>query len=119
MPAGDIRSYLPEVKLSNLGRVKSFWKVSIKSLIKRAHDMKLITDNYYKVLNIQYNKSFKDGEPFDVPLEQPYAMKDIVEYHSRCLGYTIRDLSNLLNMNEDDVRRAYIEGPRLRLVVSN
>jgi Zn-dependent peptidase ImmA (M78 family)/DNA-binding XRE family transcriptional regulator len=119
MPESDIRPYLSTVKLSTLGRVKGYWRVSIKSLIKRAHDLKLITDHYYKILNIQYNKSFKEGEPVDIPLEQPFLLKDIIRYHTDTLGYSIGDLASLFCLNEDDVKRAYLDRPRLELVVSN
>ena len=119
MPASDIRPYLKDVKLSTLGRVKGYWKVSIKSLIKRAHDLKLITDNYYKILNINYNKSFKDGEPIDIPLEQPTRMKEIVRYHLDELKYSVRDLADLLCLSEEDTRRAYLDRPKIELVISN
>lgn len=119
MPASDIRPYLKDVKLSALGRVKSYWNVSIKSLIKRAHDLRLITDHYYKILNINYNKSFKEGEPFQIPVEQPTKLQSIVRHHIDRLGYTLDDLASLLCMNSDDVQRAYLDRPRLQLVVSN
>src|SRR3954469_12569193 len=46
----DIRAHLSTPKLSTLGRVKAYWKVSIKSLIRRSHQLKLITDLQYKKL---------------------------------------------------------------------
>lgn len=116
MPATDIKPYLSTVKLSTLSRVKAFWKVSIKSLIKRAHDLKLITDNYYKVLNIQYGKSFHQGEPVEISLEQPTLFKRIFQYHVDHLGYSLQEMAELLCLTEDDLRLAYMEGPRLRLV---
>lgn len=116
MPAAEIRPYLTNVKLSTLARVKSYWKVSIKSLIKRAHDLKLITSHYYKVLNIQYNKTFPQGEPVDIPLERPSILRRIFNYHIERLGYSIRDLASLLCLEEEDIRLAFTDAPRLRLV---
>ena len=116
MPRTDIRPYLSTVKLSTLSRVKAFWKVSIKALIKRAHDLKLITDNYYKILNIQYNKSFPQGEPVDIPLEQPVMFKRVFQHHIEQLGYSVSELAELLCLTEEDTRLAYVEAPRLRLV---
>jgi Zn-dependent peptidase ImmA (M78 family) len=52
MPAADIKPYLTTPKLSTLARVKAYWKVSIKALIKRAYDLKLITDDQYRWLNV-------------------------------------------------------------------
>lgn len=116
MPASEIRPYLTNVKLSTLARVKAYWKVSIKSLIKRAHDLKLITDHYYKVLNIQYNKSFPQGEPGEIPLEKPSLLHRAFRYHIEELGYSIGDIAQLLCLEEEETRSAFAEKPRLRLV---
>ena len=64
MPAAEIKPYLANAKLSDLGRVKAYWKVSIKSLIKRTYDLKIITDHQYKSMSIQYNKIFKGEEQY-------------------------------------------------------
>ena len=44
MPAGDIKPYLANAKMSALGRVKAYWKLPIRSLVERTHELKLITD---------------------------------------------------------------------------
>jgi Zn-dependent peptidase ImmA (M78 family) len=118
MPAAEIRPYLKNTnaKLSNFARVKSFWRVSIKALIKRAHDLKLITDYQYKSLNIQYNKTFQAGEPGDVTPEVPARLGGIVRHHLEVLGYSVSDLARLLCFREDDVSRVYLARPRLQLV---
>jgi Zn-dependent peptidase ImmA (M78 family) len=119
MPAAEIRPYLANPKLSALGRVKAYWKVSIKSLIKRAHDLKLITDNQYRWLNVQYSKAFSTGEPVEVDLEKPSLLRRMVEYHLRELKYTIQELATFLSIYKEDLERVYAEKPGLRLVVSN
>jgi Zn-dependent peptidase ImmA (M78 family)/transcriptional regulator with XRE-family HTH domain len=119
MPAADIRPYLKDAKISAFARMKKFWKVSIKALIKRAYDLKMITDHQYKMLCIQYNKAFKAGEPGDVPIETPSRLNAVVRYHIEHLGYTIADLSRLLCAREEDVSRAYFGRPHLQLVNSS
>jgi Zn-dependent peptidase ImmA (M78 family)/DNA-binding XRE family transcriptional regulator len=121
MPAAEIRPYLKNTnaKLSNFARVKSFWRVSIKALIKRAHDLKLITDYQYKSLNIQYNKTFQGGEPGDVAPETPTKLAAIVRHHLEALGYSVSDLARLLCFREEDVSRVYLARPRLQVVSSN
>lgn len=118
MPAAEIRPYLANPKLSTLGRVKVYWKVSIKSLIKRAHDLKLITDNQYRWLNVQYAKAFSAGEPVDIDLEKPGRLRALVEYHLRDLQYSIQELAIFLSVNKEELERAYVDKPGLRLVVS-
>lgn len=119
MPATDVRPYLSNVKLSSLARVKAYWKVSIKALIKRSYDLKLITNYYYKMLNINYNKSFSQGEPIEIPQEKSALLNKIVKYHMDELGYSTEDLADLLCLTEADTRLLYTEGRKLRIVASN
>jgi Zn-dependent peptidase ImmA (M78 family)/DNA-binding XRE family transcriptional regulator len=119
MPSAEIKPYLTVPKLSAFNRVKAYWKVSIKSLIKRAHDLSLITDNQYRWLNVQYTKAFRTGEPVHIELEKPSALRGMVQYHLYELRYTIHELAEFLSVNKEDLERAYVEKPGLRLVVSN
>lgn len=119
MPASEIRPYLSSPKMSVFARVKAFWKVSIKALIKRAHELKLITDNQYRWLSVQYSKAFKMGEPAPIELESPTKLREIVEYHLKELGYSIPDLARLLWVRPEDLEAAYMPRPGIRLVVSN
>lgn len=119
MPAAEIRPYLTTPKLSAFGRVKAFWKVSIKSLIRRAHDLKLITDNQYRWLNVQYAKTFTGGEPGQIEMEKPSLLRGMVEYHLLDLHYSIQELAAFLLINKDDLEKAYVQKPGLRLIVSN
>jgi Zn-dependent peptidase ImmA (M78 family) len=120
MPASDIKPYLVSPKLSTLGRVKAYWRVSIKALIKRAFDLDLITPSQYKFLNIQYNKAFKGGEPIDVGVETPSKLQKMVAFYRKNLGYTTEDLARLFCMWPADIEKYYF-GSRsgIRLVVSN
>lgn len=120
MPASDIKPYLVTPKLSAFGRVKAYWKVSIKALIRRAHELKTMTDSQYRWLCVQYSKTFKLGETGELGLETPHKLRGMVEYHLRELGYSIGELAKLLMVKPDELEKAY--GQRtggLRLVVSN
>lgn len=120
MPAAEIKPYLIDAKLSSLGRVKAYWKVSIKALIKRAYDLKLITDSQYKNLNAQYSKTVKGEEPIPIEMEKPRRLQHIVQYHMEALGYSVDDLAELLAVNARDVENHYLPSRRgPRLVVSN
>jgi Zn-dependent peptidase ImmA (M78 family)/transcriptional regulator with XRE-family HTH domain len=118
MPATDIKSYLVDAKISSLGRVKEYWKVPIKSLLTRSHDLKLITDSQYKLAKAQYAKSFKQGEGDSIPIEQPFKLAQIIRYHKEKLGYSLEDMAKLLSVRTEDVE-GHFERKSLRLVVSN
>ena len=120
MPRKEIKPYLVNTKLANLGRVKSFWKVSMKALIVAAHDLKLTTDHQYKSLNIQYNKVFRGKEPIEIPLETASAVERMVDYHMDKLEFSMDDLAELLRITPVHAQSLYgkqISG--LRLIVSN
>ncbi|KQX34102.1 hypothetical protein ASD04_17835 [Devosia sp. Root436] len=120
MPAADIRSYLVGAKLSHMGRVKSFWKVSIKALIRRAFDLALMTPSQYKSLSIQYSKVFKGVEPLPIPVEKPWRLARVVQHHLETLGYSVDELAKLLAFRPEDVQTVYIGSrPGPRLVISN
>ncbi|MGJ4949142.1 helix-turn-helix domain-containing protein [Bradyrhizobium sp. HKCCYLS20291] len=121
MPAGEIKPYLVPTKLSSMGRVKAYWKVSIKALIKRAFDLNLITASQYKSLSIQYNKVFKGVEPIQVDLEKPAAVDRMVSFFRRELSYSPEELAQMLAVRLEDLERVYLGGgrPSLRVVSSS
>ena len=122
MPASDIRAHLSAPKISTLGRVKAFWKVSIKALIKRAHDLHLIADQQYKNLMVGYSKVFKEGESFPIEVEKAFRLRQIIDFHVEKLGYSVSDLAALFCLREVETQKAYlgpVKGNALRLVVSN
>lgn len=116
LPAQDVRPYLSDAKITNLARVKAFWHVSIKDLIERAFELKLMTDYQYKNITGQYNKTYKDSEPVPVPMETPERLQDIVRYHLKDLNYSVQELAKLLCVREDYVQQAYLGRPRLRVI---
>ncbi len=120
MPAAEIKPYLTSPKLSSLGRVKAYWKVSIKALLKRASDLNLITPSQYKSLSIQYNKVFKGVEPVPIGFEKASRLQDIVAHHRAALGYSLEELAALLHLRPEDADRMYGGGKSgLRLVIAN
>lgn len=120
MPAAEIKPYLAAPKLSNLGRVKAFWKVSIKALIRRAFDLSLITPSQYKSMSIGYNKAFKGVEPVPIEVEKAARLQNIVSYHRNQLGYSTEDIAKLLHIRQEDADRIYFSKKAgIRLVVAN
>ena len=120
MPRDEIKPYIISPKLNSLGRVKAFWKVSIKSLIKRAHDLELITPYQYKSLNIEYSRAFKGGEPILFDVEKPTRLESIAAFHRDNLGYSLTELAQILAAAPDEVQAEYFGTNKgLRLVVSN
>jgi Zn-dependent peptidase ImmA (M78 family)/DNA-binding XRE family transcriptional regulator len=119
MPAQEIRPYLLPPSVEKFARVKPLWKVSIKSLIYRAHTLRLITEYQFKTFNIQYNKAgYSRGEPFQIGKEEPSSIVNLINFHMRDLKYSVDELARLLLMEEQEFRTTYLPRRRLELVVS-
>jgi Zn-dependent peptidase ImmA (M78 family)/transcriptional regulator with XRE-family HTH domain len=74
-----VREVLPEASLSSLLIPKRRWKVSIKMLIRRAHDLHVISADRMKQLFKQYSSAGygRSGEPLDgtMPAEEPTLLR--------------------------------------------
>jgi Zn-dependent peptidase ImmA (M78 family) len=70
------------VTLTNLALLKPRWNVSLQMLIRRASDLKLITQNQYRYLNQQVRTSgWTQVEPGDehIPQPKPRLMRKMAE----------------------------------------
>lgn len=119
MPQAEIKPHLIPPSIEKFARAKGYWRVSIKAMIRRARDMRLISPDDYKRLSITYSKAgYSRGEPFPLERETAALLPRMVDFHLRELGYSIADLSKLLLLEEEDLRRAYVPRKHLELVVS-
>jgi Zn-dependent peptidase ImmA (M78 family)/DNA-binding XRE family transcriptional regulator len=83
MPEFAMRYELVQpVTLTSLSKLKLRWGVSLQALIKRAHDLDIITSGQYRYLNDHIGMlGWKREEPkeLEIPLERPRALKQIAE----------------------------------------
>jgi Zn-dependent peptidase ImmA (M78 family) len=120
MPPSEIKSYIAYPSLGKLGRAKEYWGVSLKALIKRAFDLKLITPQQYKGLNVNYSKAgYTRNEPHPMEREQPKLLAEMIRYHMSGLNYTSEQLADFLLLNLDDFKKMYAPETGIRLIVSN
>lgn len=82
MPAESIRKEFERpITLNSLFPLKFRWKVSVQALIRRAHDLCIITDRQYKYLMYQLTiQGYRIKEPIAVPLEKPRMLGQMAEY---------------------------------------
>jgi Zn-dependent peptidase ImmA (M78 family) len=131
MPAHDIRSHLTwRSGLADFAQLKLHGRVSMASLIRRAHDLKVITDGHYTNLQRQMSGAgYRRCEPNEFEPEQPTTIREMVRVHVEDLGFTASELATLLSLDLEDVRRFFLNDleaddeapsgtskPRLRLV---
>lgn len=71
---------LRPVTLTGLAEMKPRWGVSIQALIKRAHELQLITQRQYKYLYEQLGAmGWRTHEPIATPVEKPRALRQMAE----------------------------------------
>jgi Zn-dependent peptidase ImmA (M78 family)/DNA-binding XRE family transcriptional regulator len=119
MPAADIGPTLEPVTLPRLAALKSYWKVSMAALLKRATDLGKITVGHARYLWIQLGRmGYRKREPqeLDIPIEQPTLLNELIDTYRQDLKYSTADLSALLTLHEPEFRSDYL-GQRGRLRV--
>jgi Zn-dependent peptidase ImmA (M78 family)/transcriptional regulator with XRE-family HTH domain len=125
MPANDIRSSLEPVTLPRLAALKSYWKISMAALLKRATDLEAISERQARTLWMKMGQAgFRRREPpeLDIPIEEATLFTELMDTHRQDLGYSLSDLSILLTIHEHELRphprQAHKPSTPLRLVKS-
>jgi len=124
MPERDIRGQLDNLTLDRLISLKLHWRVSMQAILKRAESLGRITPRKARYLWMQISKAgYRTREPVeaDVPREEPQLLMEIIDLHSRRLGFSPEHLAYLLALEEDEMVRIYPmtiadREPRLRLI---
>lgn len=111
MPARDIRGALNRrIDVRLFAELKPIWRVSMQGLLYRSGRLGLLTDNQQRYLWQQFSiNRWRTREPveLDFPREPATVLPDLIEAHTKQLGYTISDLSTLLHINPTDLSTLY------------
>jgi Zn-dependent peptidase ImmA (M78 family) len=119
LPTNEIKSQLLNLDLKRLADLKQYWKVSMASLLYKAKQIGVMADNQYRYLFMQMSKyGYRKREPeyLDIPKEKPTLLKEIIEVHMKDLGYTIKDMSEMLCIYAEELENLYLEKPLLRIL---
>lgn len=119
LPSSEIREDLPGLTLGDLTKHKMYWKVSMQAIIRRAHDLGVITNWRYRTLLQEfYSEGYRMKEPVELSTEEPTTLRRLIEVHTQQLGYTSSELSKLLLMTEAEMHDFYPVGirPALKLL---
>lgn len=121
MPANEIQQHLVKLNIEKLAELKSYWKVSMAAILYKAHkQLNVISQSQYHYLWKQMSYlGYRKNEPVFIPKETATLLKEIVDLHLNDLGYSLSELSILLNTSEKEFNDVYINTERnLRLVQS-
>lgn len=107
MPSEDIINHLfGGLTINKLADLKSYWKTSFASLIRRAHDLGVINKSRYTSLYVQISQlGYRKHEPnCGIAFEMPRLIKSMVKMHLNELEYTKDELMEILKMNKSDLQ---------------
>lgn len=114
MPENDIKPYLTDISLPRLASLKPYWKVSMAALLKRAKDLKTITDRHAKTLWIEMGKAgYRVREPLelDLPKEEPKLLEEIIGVYCNQMHYSVEELAKLFDLYPHEVCHIYFGAP--------
>lgn len=120
MPKADIAASLNNISLKKLAALKSYWKVSMASLLVRASTLEKITERQTRYFWMQMGKSgFRVQEPpeLEPQKESPTILDEIITVYQKELSYSNRDISEAICLNESEFRGLYSNRyPHLRVL---
>jgi Zn-dependent peptidase ImmA (M78 family)/transcriptional regulator with XRE-family HTH domain len=120
MPRKEIKPALYRLNIPKLIELKSEWNVSMAALIQRAYELKTITEAQRRYMFINMSRNgwrLREPAETDVPIERPELFPRLLQTHLGELGYSLRELSTLMFVrNENEFRETYLAPKGLRLV---
>ena len=112
MPRSEINADLFDIDFSKLSALKTHWKVSMKALIYRAHQLGHISDARYRKFNTIYSsRGYNSGEPNELPREYPSLLLEMIKIHIEQLGYSYAELAQLLCLSPREFRTIFFNTP--------
>lgn len=92
MPESEIKNSLRQLKMSDLGDLKSYWLTSMGSIIRKAKDLKCIDENRYRFFMIEMSRyGYNKKEPIEVFIDKPTCLKNAYQLFKDELSYDIND----------------------------
>jgi Zn-dependent peptidase ImmA (M78 family)/transcriptional regulator with XRE-family HTH domain len=123
MPERDIAPQLMHrITRQSLAALKPIWRVAMSALLRRAYQLKAIDHHRYTRLWQEMSKlGYRTREPaeLDFPPEQPTVFNDLITLHLHRLGYTMKQLADVLDTLPEVLQETVVlspDGPHLRLV---
>lgn len=106
MPADFISNSLRGLKLSYLVELKRYWLTSMASLIRRARDLRCITNDKYQYYNIELSrKGYKKQEPIEVYIDKPRLYSEAYRLHKDELEYSEEEIASAFSLPLDIITR--------------
>jgi Zn-dependent peptidase ImmA (M78 family) len=121
MPTSDVIKDFYNMSIDKFMSLKMHWRVSMQSLIMKAHQVGRMSDSAYRYYMIHMSKrGWRGREPVELTnvKESPRVFLQLVNGHMNHLSYSLDDMSRLVGLPPAAVEEFYglAERPRLRIV---
>lgn len=102
MPENDIKNSLRGINLNDVAKLKSYWLTSMGSILRRAKDLKCISDDRYIYFMIEMSRNgFNRKEPVDVTIDKPECFKNGYLLFKNELSYNDNDFVEAMSLPKD------------------
>jgi len=117
MPSAEIRPQLANgIDLGRAAQLKTYWRVSMSAIIRRARDLECITPRRAKSLYIQMSQQgWLKKEPVEIDRDQTRFLAGVINAQLHQNGYTVQELSRLTGILPDEFTRLYLPEQQARL----
>lgn len=119
MPEKEIKNSLRNLNFNKLGDLKRYWKVSMRSLVRRAKDLGLLDQQEYRNFQINFSRrGMAKSEPIPLPEEKPFVLNKIIKLHLSELDYSEEELARVVNLDLTEFQDRFIEQetPKLKIL---
>jgi Zn-dependent peptidase ImmA (M78 family) len=111
-PEAYFRPACRRLTFDRLGNLKSFWRISMKAVIKRAHFVNAIDDATALRLYKQHSaRGYNSVEPFDIPAEESTLVKTAIDVHMSDHGYSVNELAGAVLLSEAEFSSDFLKKP--------
>jgi Zn-dependent peptidase ImmA (M78 family) len=118
MPSAEIRPQLVSpLDLPRLAELKSYWRVSMAAIVRRARDLGKITENTYRRLVTRLSMISRGGEPHPLAREVPTLLQKILQIHMTVHGHSAETLANQVLLFVSEFTDRYLPSQRRFQVV--
>lgn len=109
MPELDIRNDLAGLTISTLGALKSYWQVSMKSLVYRAKALRIISESRAKNLYIELSRlGYVINEPGVVEFDEPKIVKKAIQLLNSELNYKNEEIASDVSLTLQDFMAIFL-----------
>ena len=106
MPSDAISNSLRGLKLQYLVELKRYWLTSMASIVRRAKDLKCITNEKYKYFSIELSRrGYRKSEPVSVYIDMPNMYNEAYKLHKNELEYSNEEMATAFSLTIDVLTR--------------